>query len=201
MSTLETASFAEFASLAGFKRSYITDLKAKGRLVLTEDGKRVLVAPSLELIQATRDPARAGVAARHAAARSQGAATPAAAQEAPQGLDGVPDPDTVPSDSHAGRRSKALADKEEALARKALREEALELGQLMLGEEVLGVVASAITALRLRLESVAHDLAPQLAALSDEAKIQALLDAEIRTMLSELSRELGALAKLAGVVR
>ena len=80
MSQPEVASFAEFAALARFKRSYITALKASGRLVLTEDGKRVRVAESLQLIEATKDPGKVGVVARHAAARAaqvgEGTATP-----------------------------------------------------------------------------------------------------------------------------
>lgn len=193
MSLPATASFAEFARLAGFKRSYVTQLKTAGRLVLTDDGGQVRVVESLALIENTRDPARAAVAARHAAARQ---ATPTredapAATEAEAGEgEGAPLPD-----GHASRRSRALADKEEALARKALRDEALELGQLMVGEEVLSTITSGVTALRVRLESLAFDLAPQLAAISDEAKVRALLTEEIDAALSELSRELGALAR------
>src|SRR5690606_16487416 len=70
MSRPETAGFREFAALAGFKPSYVTELRKVGRLVLTGDGKRVRVAESLALIEQTRDPAKAGVAARHAAARA-----------------------------------------------------------------------------------------------------------------------------------
>jgi hypothetical protein len=88
-----------------------------------------------------------------------------------------------------------LADKEEALARKALRDEALELGQLMVGQEVIDTVATAITALRARLESLPYDLAPQLAALKDEERVRALLSGEIDSALSELSKQLGALAR------
>ncbi|MGH8073724.1 MAG: hypothetical protein ACREO4_06580, partial [Lysobacter sp.] len=62
MTRPETCGFREFATLAGFKPSYITELKSAGRLVLTDDRKKVRVAESLALIDQTRDPARAGVA-------------------------------------------------------------------------------------------------------------------------------------------
>ena len=66
-----TASFAGFARLIGERSpSYITQLKGEGRLVLTDDGKRVRVQESIALIKATADPAKAGVAARHAANRT-----------------------------------------------------------------------------------------------------------------------------------
>jgi hypothetical protein len=186
-----TASFADFAKLAGFKRGYVTQLKSAGRLVLTDDARHVRVAESLALIESTRDPARAGVAARHAAARQAAVGEPT---ESPAGGEGEGDSPPAP-DGHASRRSRALADKEEALARKALRDEALELGQLMVGQEVIDTVATAITALRARLESLPYDLAPQLAALKDEERVRALLSGEIDSALSELSKQLGALAR------
>ena len=65
----ETSTFGEFAKIARFKASYVTQLKNDNRLVLTDDGKRVRVAESLARIAATKDPSKAGVAARHAAAR------------------------------------------------------------------------------------------------------------------------------------
>jgi pyruvate/2-oxoglutarate dehydrogenase complex dihydrolipoamide acyltransferase (E2) component len=185
-----TASFADFARLAGYKRSYVTQLKIAGRLVLTDDGKQVRVTESLGLIESTRDPSRAGVAARHAAGRQAAEASP----PAPPTSEGEGEGETAP-DGHASRRSRALADKEEALARKALREEALELGQLMVGEEVLGVVSAAMVALRVRLENLPADLAPVLAAVNDEARVRTLLSEEIDSALRELSTQLAALAK------
>src|SRR5699024_2279062 len=62
----DTATFAEFARIAGFKRSYITQLRKDDRLVL--EGRRVKVAESLALITDSADPAKRGVAERHAAA-------------------------------------------------------------------------------------------------------------------------------------
>jgi hypothetical protein len=62
-----TATFARFARILECSKSYVTQLKADGRLVLTDDSQRVRVAESLERIRATADPAKAGVVARHAA--------------------------------------------------------------------------------------------------------------------------------------
>lgn len=197
----EIASFAEFARIAGYRRSYVTALKSAGRLVLTEDGQ-VRVAESLARIEATRDPSKAGVAARHAAHRAASAAAGGGEVDAP-GAEGdeaegsVPAAASTSGDSYAERRSKAMAVKEEAAARKALRDEAIELGQLMVGDQVVSTVAAGVTALRVRLESMAHDLAPQLAAQHDEVQVLQTLRDEIEAALAELSRELSRLGKAA----
>ncbi|MFP3415846.1 hypothetical protein SB773_30875, partial [Bacillus sp. SIMBA_074] len=50
----------------GCRPSYIVELKRAGRLVLGPDGKGYLRDASLALYEQTRDPAKSGVAARHA---------------------------------------------------------------------------------------------------------------------------------------
>ena len=52
---------AEFARQCGWAKSYVTALKAAGRLVMDEFG-RVLVEASLRRIDETKDPNRADVA-------------------------------------------------------------------------------------------------------------------------------------------
>ncbi len=49
----ETATLAQFARVMGVGRSYITKLKQHGRLVLSDDGKRVLVEASKQRIKDT----------------------------------------------------------------------------------------------------------------------------------------------------
>jgi hypothetical protein len=192
-----TASFAGFARLMGCRRSYVTELKAAGRLVLTEDGKRVRVAESRQLIADTKDPARAAVAARHAATRLQqgageGAATPA--PDAPDDADQGPTGDPV-ADSHARRKAKALADKEEALARKALRDEQLELGQLLRADDVAEAVRAAGVVLRTALENLPSRLAPELAAATDEGRVRVLLGDALEHALHEVSRKFGDIGR------
>lgn len=51
--------------------SYVTELDRAGRLVLSADGRRVLVADSIARIKETASPDRAGVAQRHAQARGE----------------------------------------------------------------------------------------------------------------------------------
>lgn len=198
----ETEGFRAFADRLGTKPSYVTELRKTGRLVLTDDGRGVRVAASLERIQATRNPAHEGVRARHAAAREAfvseaGTLPPGGASEAaqePAGASG--DADDLPFNSpHQMRRAKALADKEEALARKALREEQIEMGQLLVRDETLAAVAAAVVMLRSRLELLPPTLAPRLAALDDEDQVRVLLRDEIEQALEDMARKFSAIGK------
>lgn len=202
----ETASFAQFAAAAGIKRSYVTALRKADRLVLTDDGKRVLVAESLARIEATRDPARAAVAARHAAARGTPAFPTAAAaqrtQTAGQGeaaADAAPAPPdaTQPVDDTPGGEGfqywRQRSEKARALA--AERDNAVAEAKLLDAEEVVATVKGAITTLRTRLESLPDVLGPQLAAISDEAEARASVAEAIEHALEETSRQFFAIGR------
>lgn len=56
---------SEFADSQGWSRPYVSKLASQGRLVLTEDGKQVLVEETLALLSETADPSKAAVAERH----------------------------------------------------------------------------------------------------------------------------------------
>lgn len=201
----ETATFAEFARLLGFKRSYVTELKAAGRLVLTDDGKRVDVEASRRLIRDTADPARAGVAERHAATRAIGGAGVAGEASAPHAAWEAEDSDSAGDlaadpvqDSHTRRRAQALADQAELQRRKMEREERVELGQMLWADDVAQAVRAAGVTLRSALENLPNTIAPQLAATSDEARVRVLLGEAIEHALEELSRQFAAVARSAG---
>lgn len=195
----EILGFREFAQRYGWKASYVTQLKDAERLVLTPDRRKVRVAESLALIEATRDPSKAGVAARHATTRTATNPSASTPQGAGQGGDSgaeapdAPPVDFVPNDPHSKRRAKAMADKEEALARKALRDEQVELGNLLQREDVLAMNAAAAVTFRTALENLSATLAPQLAAIEDEARCKVLLDTSFEHALEELSRKFAAI--------
>ena len=63
-----------FARHLGVDRAHVSRLKKTGRLVMTPDGERVLVAESEARIAATADPGKVAVAERHAAKRAGQAA-------------------------------------------------------------------------------------------------------------------------------
>ncbi len=199
----QTANFREFAAIARFKPSYITQLKAAGRLVLTENGKRIRVAESLALIRDTADPSKAGVVARHAATRAKGAGQAAAkpgrddtGTQAATPVDAEPVDYTDPVESsHARRRAKAMADKAETDALAAQRDYRLSLGELLEVAAVEAVCRDTATTLRTSFENLPNTLAPELAAATDEARIRVLLQDAIEHALEEASRQLGALAR------
>jgi len=190
----ETEAFRQFADRLGCKPSYVTALRHAGRLVLTEDNRRVRVAESLKLISDTRDPAKVGVRARHAAERET--EVPAALADDPPDS-GADDADTplAPTDPLSLRRAKAQAEREEALARKALREEQVELGGLMPRDEVLSAVADSVVQLRSRLEVLPSVLAPQLAATDDEDVVRVKLRDGIEQALSELAAKFASIGR------
>ena len=188
-----TASGKEFARIAGFKPSYVTQLKGQGRLVLTDDGKRIRVAESLRLIEETRDPAKAAVAERHAAARA--ATAPAQPPQDEGDADDGLDASGIPLTSDAKRRAKAIADKAETDAATARIDLDLRLGTLYEAEETDNYLAAAAVQLRTTLERLPDTLAPQLAALTDETRVRALLWDEIAHALEELSTAFGRVAR------
>jgi hypothetical protein len=198
----ETASFADFASRLGCKRSYVTELRKADRLVLTEDGKAVCVVESLARIEATRDPSKIGVADRHAAARKAGQGLAAAAADEPQQAAEAAQPapgespdatvdDTAPDEGFQYWRRRS----EKARALAAERDNAIAEGKLLDAGEVTAAVAGGVTALRARLETLPDTLGPQLAAISDEPAARALLAEAIEHVLEELSRQFTLIGK------
>lgn len=66
---LDGVSFAEFAKLINRSKGYISQMKSANRLVLTDDGKRVLVEESRARMKTTSDPSKWPVALSHEAER------------------------------------------------------------------------------------------------------------------------------------
>jgi hypothetical protein len=182
------ATQAEFATIAGVQRSYVTALKKAGRLVLDADGK-VRVVESLARIEATRDPSKAAVAARHAEAR--GGALPAAAEPL---VSAAPPEVGGGADRLAGGFQQARAVREKFLALEAKRAYEVAMGRLIDAGEVRIAVADAAARLRVSLESLPNMIGPQLAAESDEARCVAVLRDAVELTLEELSRQFQAIA-------
>jgi hypothetical protein len=190
----EPVSFKAFARILGERSaSYVHQLKSEGRLVLTDDGKRVRVQESLARVRATADPGKAGVAARHAAARAgKQAVAPAdlpPPETPPAGAASEEEPVASSGYQHwreRGERAKALA---------AERENAIAEGKLLDAGEVAAVVSAATVTLRSRFEHLPDILGPQLAGVTDEAQARAMLAEAIEHELEEASRQFAALAR------
>lgn len=202
--TPETMSLREFARHLGKDPGYITRLKQKGILALTPDGKRVLVAESKLNIADSMDPAKAGVVARHAAARAATGPAPSRALgdgrvggvEADESDGEDPgDPASALIESPlARRRAEAQARREEALARRAEREELKELGELLERGPTIAALQRHVATLRSRLTSIPTTLAPALGA-SGEAECQALLADAIEEALEDLERKFSTIGR------
>lgn len=185
---------AAFAAHIGVQKSYVTQLKKAGRLVM--EGGKVNVEASIQRIDDTKDPGHAVVAARHQQARELKNAPPVAppavmpeGEADRQGLDVL-----IPEFTGSGyQHHKAMKEKYNALTAKITYEE--QIGQLLKTDEARAAVADGDTVIRNRLESLPDILAPQLAAEADEQKIRALLIDYIESLLVDLSRSFYQLAK------
>lgn len=197
--TTPDLSFKAFADHLGCRPSYVTELRKSGRLVLTEDGKRVRVAESLERIQATRNPAREDVSQRHAAARATKAEADVETAE-PESDDASGDPATNAdgSDEIGNGYQAARAVKERYLAMSAKRDYEVSIGKLVPAADVRQAIAGAVTTLRTDLENLPDTLAPVLAAETDEARCRLLLADEIEHILGNLAARFEKIAKEEG---
>lgn len=166
--TADAVSFAEFARLIGVSRQYVNKLREHDRLVLTEDGKRVLVDPSKKLIKDT-----AG---------------------APSAVSPPTDPD---SDDETAPQTRAYWEKREAAAKAMLREMELERlrGDLVLAADVEAAAMDLGSSLRAALENLPDQLAPSLAAELNEDRVRQILIEQVDAVLAELSTKLQAIAK------
>jgi hypothetical protein len=195
VTTPQTASFAGFARLLGIKPQAVTALRHAGRLVLTDDGKRVLVVESQRRLAETADPSKAGVVARHAAARQasagEGAVTPPATAAASPEASSEPDDEPLATTGYQHWRER----NERAKALAGERDNLVAEGKLMDAGEVAAAISAATTQLRARLEGLPDVLGPQLAAIRDEGEARAILAEAIEHALEETSRQFANLAK------
>ncbi len=188
---MTAATQADFARKLGVARSYITALKAAGRLVMTDDG-RVDVDASIARIDATKDPNRDDVAARHAQARGQiAAATAAGAIAAPQAADDA-------DDDHDISYQAARTIKERYAAKTAKLDYERAAGLMIERAAVSAAVEDLLTTLRQSLEQQPHRLAPELLG-QDLDSIRATLREETANLLGALVRDFATrLRQLAG---
>jgi hypothetical protein len=190
--TEQTATFSEFAKLLRVKPAAVTQLKAADRLVLTDDGKRVRVEASLARIRETADPSKAAVAARHAAGRGEPTSY-AAPSSLDEGEGQEDDDEPTAGDTPAYQRSRAKREHYLALQEQRAYEESV--GKLLDAEEVVSAVSSGVRRLREALERLPIDLAPELAALTDEEKVRDRLSEAVEHALDDLSRRFAAIGK------
>jgi len=165
---MTTVSQAEFARMEGKARSYITALKAAGRLVMTDDGK-VNVEASRARLNETADPNREDVKERWQQERT----TPEAASQ---------------SDKIGNSYQAARADgmKFDAMTKKVMYEKMI--GKLVEKEEAAYLIEDVGGVFRQSLENFPHRVSAELVGKSLDA-IRSILKQEIHSVLSEVDRE------------
>lgn len=158
---------AEFSRMIGVDRSHVTRLKQAGRLVM--NGKRVDAAASIARIEATKDPNRDDVVARHAAARENTA--PPTAKERTGGYD----------------YQYSRAKKESFLADQAELEFKRAAGDLVQRQDFDFVLDDFGASLRARMEILAARLAPVVFPLTTLEETHAAIEEESESVLADLS--------------
>jgi hypothetical protein len=170
----EELTLSKFNEYMGYKGRYVYQLREEGRLVLTDDGKRVRVTESIQRVAETKDPSRAAVAARHAAGR---APAPVRGDNGP----GADDDAETSEAGHdlAGGRFKFQDGRAKREHYAALREEHAylqDVGQLMVADEVLSAFADAGARIGAVLDTVPASIGPMLVGQSAEEIVRVLED-------------------------
>lgn len=166
----------QFADMMGWSPSYVTKLGEQGRLVLTEDSKRVKVAETRALIEGTEG-SRSDVAQRHADGRDKQAGFP--------GNDGAEDDASLAQAKKVkavaeARRLAALADQEEMNRDK-------QAGALIAREDVDFVLNDYGATLRGLLENLADRLAPVVYPLKTLEETHAAISEATESLQHELA--------------
>lgn len=170
---------AQFARHIGVDRAHVTRLKHTGRLVMTPDGERVLVAESEARIAATADPGKAPVAERHAAAR-------AAAVDAGNGQK-TAQQDMAEKTAMTYQQARAVRERYAALHAKAEYE--ARIGKLVDADLARAAAADIGVLFRIALESWPDTVGPLLV-VKDHATIRAILVEHAEILLHNLSAEI-----------
>lgn len=165
----------EFAALRGVSEPMVSRWKARQRLVMTDDGTKVRVRESIDLLERTLDPARGG--------DRTGKQSPSLALPPPSHAARAPD--DQPRGSNARYQDAAHDEKRERAA--ILRLERMELeGKLVFRDRVEQEAQTRATQGRDALVAILDRLPAQLAAESDVEKIRELLAIEIRHVVAQL---------------
>jgi hypothetical protein len=199
----------DFAALYGCSKAYVSQLVASKRLVLDDEGKRVDVEASFELLGVTADPSKAAVRERWNAYRQdQGKPAPAVAASVAPAATPAPRAETAAADESepktpvAEPRASAYHDartlREQSQARLAQLDLQKALGEALDAEPTLRAVMDAHTTARVEIMMLPDRLAQLVAPEIDPRKCYDLIRAECeRTCLRmvEHLKTLGAKAK------
>lgn len=186
---------SEFARRLDCSPAYITRLKDQGRLVLTADGKKVLLEASLERLEATADPSKDGVKRRWQTHRE--APVPSAASES---LPESREQHFIP-DGEGYDYQRARAKRETHLAAIAEMDERQRRGELLEADDVARALTDYATASRVALEQIADRLCGPLAAVTDPETIYQMIRDDIERVIDNIREVAEALPSALGEAR
>ncbi|MDN6872935.1 terminase small subunit [Pseudomonas citronellolis] len=176
---------AEYAASRGWSRPYVSKLGRQGRLVMAADGKSVDAEATDQLLAASADPSKAGVAERHHQERVEKGVYAHITAEAP------PSPATAAPPAGPGTTpdyQKARARREYALALLAEDEHRKSRGELVERALVDSAAFTAARALRDLLMGIPPKLAGELVTLTDVWEIERRLTQALRQALEDADR-------------
>jgi hypothetical protein len=179
---------AELARMFGVSRECVSQWVKKGVVVAGPDG-RIDPHRAVSDVMKKTDPARlrAKIFKQTGDAEAQLRARVVELESQLAGTD-APTPGDA-SDYHRHR-----SDRERYAALAARRDYEKSMGTLMQADDVIHAIASAVTTLRVRLESLAAILAPQVVAAGSEDEARALIAENVEHALTECSRQFEQIA-------
>lgn len=186
---MKTLNQTAFARELGVAKSYVTQLKQAGRLVMTKDGKKVKVTASLSRIKETADQNRDDVAARHAEARTPEVVLTSALNA------GAVEPETSTKQTRPKKEktpgevsfSDGRAKEQHYKALSAELEYKKTIGELVAVADVKHALEDAFTMFRQEMENLPNRIAPDLVG-KDSDVIRTTLKQEIHGALANLER-------------
>lgn len=188
MAEPQTLGFRQFATWLGCKPSYVTALRKDGRLVLTDDGKRVRVSETIARLRGTASPDKAGVSQRHAHARGGALAMSTAMNEHDDHLDQANTAPSATGDDEGGSRyQRARAVREQYLAAQAKLDYEERIGKLVAAAEVVQVAADIGATVRRRLETLPDILSAQVDE-RERTRVHTLATDHVELVLTDIAR-------------
>lgn len=179
---------AEFARYKGVSKAMVTRWKQEGRLIMTADGKRILVNESNQKLKDTASPA-GYTNSIHAAAKKNKPLDPA--PEIPftelkkQVNESQLDLDTTNADD-LFKNSRALKEKSAAL--QAAAEHEKFVGNLIGRDDVDKIIFERARQFRDGLMACSRRIAPEIAGNSDITEIEGVLTRDFRALLESFSK-------------
>lgn len=200
----QLVSRAEYATLKGWQKSYVTKLAQAGRLVFSPDGKKVDVAASERKLRETSSVDKQGVREHHARKRSRARATvpppaesvaPAAGESSPAGATVVPPPGAGAknTDPTYDAYNEARAKREAALASMAEMDQRQREGQLVEVAQVRDAAQRIAGIIARGFEQVPPRIAAVWSTEQDPEKRERLLGDELRKIQQEFADGVQAL--------